>query len=435
MEREKFGSRLGFILVSAGCAVGLGNVWKFPYMCGQYGGAAFIAIYLVFLVILGYPIIVCEFAVGRGSQKSCATSFRKLEPKGRRWHYNGYIGMAGCYLLMMYYTMVTGWMLYYFFRYLTGSLTSQSMTTEQVSSYFSNMLASPGTMILFMIIAVVLSFAICSLGLKNGVERITKVMMICLLGLILVLAVHSCLLPGSGTGIRFYLVPDFTAMQAKGIGNVIFAAMSQAFFTLSIGIGAMAIFGSYLDKERSLSGEALSITLLDTFVALMAGLIIIPACFSFGIEPDAGPSLIFITLPNIFNQMTGGRIWGTLFFLFLSFAALSTVIAVFENIISFAIDLWGFSRRRPSFVMYSQSSCFLFRVFSALMSFPDFSRSDRARTSWIWKISLFPAIFCHSALCAMSCSVQQSMAGAGIILYTKQMQETDFHSLQRCVTT
>ena len=356
MEREKFGSRLGFILVSAGCAVGLGNVWKFPYMCGQYGGAAFIAIYLVFLVILGYPIIVCEFAVGRGSQKSCATSFRKLEPKGRRWHYNGYIGMAGCYLLMMYYTMVTGWMLYYFFRYLTGSLTSQSMTTEQVSSYFSNMLASPGTMILFMIIAVVLSFAICSLGLKNGVERITKVMMICLLGLILVLAVHSCLLPGSGTGIRFYLVPDFTAMQAKGIGNVIFAAMSQAFFTLSIGIGAMAIFGSYLDKERSLSGEALSITLLDTFVALMAGLIIIPACFSF-------------------------------------------------------------------------------RVFSALMSFPDFSRSDRARTSWIWKISLFPAIFCHSALCAMSCSVQQSMAGAGIILYTKQMQETDFHSLQRCVTT
>ena len=222
MEREKFGSRLGFILVSAGCAVGLGNVWKFPYMCGQYGGAAFIAIYLVFLVILGYPIIVCEFAVGRGSQKSCATSFRKLEPKGRRWHYNGYIGMAGCYLLMMYYTMVTGWMLYYFFRYLTGSLTSQSMTTEQVSSYFSNMLASPGTMILFMIIAVVLSFAICSLGLKNGVERITKVMMICLLGLILVLAVHSCLLPGSGTGIRFYLVPDFTAMQAKGIGNVIF---------------------------------------------------------------------------------------------------------------------------------------------------------------------------------------------------------------------
>ncbi len=346
MEREKFGSRLGFILVSAGCAVGLGNVWKFPYMCGQYGGAAFIAIYLVFLVILGYPIIVCEFAVGRGSQKSCATSFRKLEPKGRRWHYNGYIGMAGCYLLMMYYTMVTGWMLYYFFRYLTGSLTSQSLTTEQVSSYFSNMLASPGTMILFMIIAVVLSFAICSLGLKNGVERITKVMMICLLGLILVLAVHSCLLPGSGTGIRFYLVPDFTAMQAKGIGNVIFAAMSQAFFTLSIGIGAMAIFGSYLDKERSLSGEALSITLLDTFVALMAGLIIIPACFSFGIEPDAGPSLIFITLPNIFNQMTGGRIWGTLFFLFLSFAALSTVIAVFENIISFAIDLWGFSRKK-----------------------------------------------------------------------------------------
>ena len=350
MEREKFGSRLGFILVSAGCAVGLGNVWKFPYMCGQYGGAAFIAIYLVFLVILGYPIIVCEFAVGRGSQKSCATSFRKLEPKGRRWHYNGYIGMAGCYLLMMYYTMVTGWMLYYFFRYLTGSLTSQSMTTEQVSSYFSNMLASPGTMILFMIIAVVLSFAICSLGLKNGVERITKVMMICLLGLILVLAVHSCLLPGSGTGIRFYLVPDFTAMQAKGIGNVIFAAMSQAFFTLSIGIGAMAIFGSYLDKERSLSGEALSITLLDTFVALMSGLIIFPACFSYNVEVNAGPSLIFITLPNVFINMSGGRIWGSLFFLFMTFASFSTIIAVFENIMSFCMDMFGWSRNKAALI-------------------------------------------------------------------------------------
>ena len=315
MEREKFGSRLGFILVSAGCAVGLGNVWKFPYMCGQYGGAAFIAIYLVFLVILGYPIIVCEFAVGRGSQKSCATSFRKLEPKGRRWHYNGYIGMAGCYLLMMYYTMVTGWMLYYFFRYLTGSLTSQSMTTEQVSSYFSNMLASPGTMILFMIIAVVLSFAICSLGLKNGVERITKVMMICLLGLILVLAVHSCLLPGSGTGIRFYLVPDFTAMQAKGIGNVIFAAMSRAFLPSASALVPWRSLAVIWIRNVRYPVKHSASHFLDTFVALMAGLIIIPACFSFGIEPDAGPSLIFITLPNIFNQMTGGRIWGTLFFL------------------------------------------------------------------------------------------------------------------------
>ena len=344
MEREKFGSRLGFILVSAGCAVGLGNVWKFPYMCGQYGGAAFIAIYLVFLVILGYPIIVCEFAVGRGSQKSCATSFRKLEPKGRRWHYNGYIGMAGCYLLMMYYTMVTGWMLYYFFRYLTGSLTSQSMTTEQVSSYFSNMLASPGTMILFMIIAVVLSFAICSLGLKNGVERITKVMMICLLGLILVLAVHSCLLPGSGTGIRFYLVPDFTAMQAKGIGNVIFAAMSQAFFTLSIGIGAMAIFGSYIEKDRSLMGESIHIIVLDTLVAVIAGIIIFPACFTYGLEVKAGPSLLFDTMAAVFNNMSGGRIWGSLFFLFMVFAALSTVLGVCENLLAMVREYTGWSR-------------------------------------------------------------------------------------------
>ena len=344
MEREKFGSRLGFILVSAGCAVGLGNVWKFPYMCGQYGGAAFIAIYLVFLVILGYPIIVCEFAVGRGSQKSCATSFRKLEPKGRRWHYNGYIGMAGCYLLMMYYTMVTGWMLYYFFRYLTGSLTSQSMTTEQVSSYFSNMLASPGTMILFMIIAVVLSFAICSLGLKNGVERITKVMMICLLGLILVLAVHSCLLPGSGTGIRFYLVPDFTAMQAKGIGNVIFAAMSQAFFTLSIGIGAMAIFGSYIGKERSLLGESVNIIVLDTFVAVVAGMIMFPACDTYNLEVTAGPSLLFDTMASVFNHMQGGRWWGALFFLFMVFAAMSTVLGVCENLLAMIRELTGWSR-------------------------------------------------------------------------------------------
>ena len=345
-KREKFGSRLGFILVSAGCAVGLGNVWKFPYMCGQYGGAAFILIYLVFLAILGFPIMVCEFSVGRGSQKSCATSFKVLEPKGTKWHKYGYLGMTGNYLLMMFYTMVAGWMMYYCYRCLSGEFTNSVLSTEAVKEKYSEMTGSAETMALWTFLAIILSFGVCSLGVQKGVEKITKVMMVFLLVLIAVLAVHSLTLSGAGKGVKFYLVPDFKDMAQKGIGNVVFGAMSQAFFTLSIGIGSMAIFGSYLDKSRSLTGETVSITLLDTFVALMSGLIIIPACFSFGIEPGAGPSLIFITLPNIFTQMTGGRIWGTLFFLFLSFAALSTVIAVFENIISFAIDLWGWSRKK-----------------------------------------------------------------------------------------
>lgn len=345
-EREKFSSRLGFILVSAGCAVGIGNVWKFPYMAGKYGGAAFILIYLVFLVILGWPIMVCEFAVGRGSQKSCATSFKVLEPKGTKWHHYGWFGMAGNYLLMMFYTMVAGWMMYYCFRCLRGDFSREALDATATGERFSEMLASPQTMAFWMIVAVVISFGICILGVQKGVERITKVMMIALLGLILVLAVHSVRLPGAAEGIRFYLIPDFKKMRETGIGDVVFGSMSQAFFTLSLGIGAMAIFGSYLHKDRSLTGEAMNIGILDTFVALMAGLIIIPACFAFGIEPGAGPSLIFITLPQIFNQMAGGRIWGFLFFLFLSFAALSTVIAVFENIISFAIDLFGASRKK-----------------------------------------------------------------------------------------
>ncbi len=345
-EREKFGSRLGFILVSAGCAIGIGNVWKFPYMAGQLGGAAFIVIYLAFLVLMGWPIMVSEFAVGRGSQKSCATSFRVLEKKGTRWHHYGWFGMAGNYLLMMFYTMVAGWMMYYCYRCLTGEFSQGVMDTQVVVDKFNGMLASPGILTFWMVVAVLLSFGICAFGVQKGVERITKVMMIALLALIVVLAVNSVRLPGAMEGVKFYLIPDFQKMKEVGIGNVIFGAMSQAFFTLSLGIGAMAIFGSYLDKDRSLTGEAMNIGILDTFVALMAGMIIIPACFSFGVEPNAGPSLIFITLPQIFNQMAGGRIWGTLFFLFLSFAALSTVIAVFENIISFAIDLFGVSRKK-----------------------------------------------------------------------------------------
>ena len=282
-EREKFGSRLGFILVSAGCAIGLGNVWKFPYMCGQYGGAAFILIYFVFLAIMGFPIMVCEFSVGRASQKSVATSFKELEPKGTKWHQFGFFGMAGNYLLMMFYVMVAGWMMYYCFRSVRGDFTGAALSAAQVEAMFEQMTADPVTMTIWMVLAVVLSFAICSLGMQKGVEKITKVMMICLLALIGVLAVKSLTLPGADAGVKFYLVPDLAKMQEVGISKIVFAAMSQSFFTLSIGMGSMAIFGSYLDKDRSLAGETVSITLLDTFVAVTSGLIIIPACFSFGI--------------------------------------------------------------------------------------------------------------------------------------------------------
>ena len=344
-KRETFSSRLGFILVSAGCAVGIGNVWKFPYICGKFGGAAFILIYLLFLTILGFPILVCEFAVGRSSRKSCVASFQVLEPKGSRFHHFGILGMAGNILLMMFYTTVAGWMMCYFWKSLTGVF-STPMTTDQVAAQFGALTANPGQMLFWAVLATVLSFGICALGVVKGVERVSKVMMTGLLGLIVVLAVRSLTLPGAMDGVKFYLIPDFQAMADQGMGNVIFAAMSQAFFTLSLGIGSMAICGSYKEKNASLTGDALSVTVLDTFVALMAGLIIIPACFSFGIQPDAGPSLIFITLPNIFNQMVGGRIWGTLFFLFMSFAAISTVNPVFENILACSMDLWKWSRNK-----------------------------------------------------------------------------------------
>lgn len=342
-EREKFGSRLGFILVSAGCAIGLGNVWKFPYITGKFGGAAFIVIYLIFLLAMGLPIMVCEFSVGRGSRLSTAKAFHKLEQDGANFHKFSYMSMVGTYLLMMFYTMVAGWMMYYCFGTATGKFQGNA---EKVAGYFSELQADPGTMIFWMVLVVVLSFGICSLGVQKGLERITKIMMICLLALIVVLAVNSITLDGAAEGVKFYLVPNFDNIHKAGWGNVIFAAMSQAFFTLSIGMGSMEIMGSYLDKNRSIMGETVHITLLDTFVALMAGLIIIPACFAFGVEPGAGPGLIFITLPNVFNQMAGGRLWGSLFFLFMSFAALSTVVAVFESILSFGMDLWGWSRKK-----------------------------------------------------------------------------------------
>lgn len=339
MEREKFSSRLGFILISAGCAIGLGNVWRFPYIVGKFGGAAFVLIYLLFLLILGLPIVVMEFAVGRGSQKSVARSFEELEPAGTKWHLAKYAAMAGNYILMMFYTSVAGWMILYFFKMLMGDF--NGLGPEAISQEFGNVLGNPILMTLCMILIVVVCFGVCGMGLENGVEKITKIMMVSLLLLMVLLAVHSVLMPGSSTGLEFYLKPDFSRMKEAGLGEAIFAAMGQAFFTLSIGIGALAIFGSYIGKDQRLTGEAVSVTLLDTGVAFMAGLIIFPACFAFGIQPDAGPSLIFITLPNVFVNMAGGRIWGTLFFMFMSFAALSTVIAVFQNIVSFATDLTG----------------------------------------------------------------------------------------------
>mgnify|MGYP000594659133 CR=1 FL=1 len=343
-NRERFSSRLGFILISAGCAVGLGNVWRFPYITGQYGGAAFVLVYLIFLVLLGLPIMVMEFAVGRASQKSAARSFHVLEPAGTKWHLQGYACMAGNYLLMMFYTTVGGWMAAYIFKTLTGEF--KGLDSDGVAAVFNDMLARPGYMTFWMVLVVLLSFFICSFGLQKGVERITKAMMSCLFLILLILCIRSVTLPGASEGLRFYLIPDFTRFTENGVGNTIFAAMGQAFFTLSLGIGAMAIFGSYIGKDRSLTGETINICLLDTLVAFLAGLIIFPSCFAFGVDPGQGPGLVFITLPNIFNQMVGGRIFGVLFFVFMTFAAQSTIIAVFENIISFSIDLFGTSRKK-----------------------------------------------------------------------------------------
>lgn len=343
-NRERFSSRLGFILISAGCAVGLGNVWRFPYITGQYGGAAFVLVYLIFLVLLGLPIMVMEFAVGRASQKSAARAFHVLEPAGTKWHLQGYACMAGNYLLMMFYTTVGGWMAAYIFKTLTGEF--KGLDSDGVAAVFNDMLARPGYMTFWMVLVVLLSFFICSLGLQKGVERITKAMMSCLFLILLILCIRSVTLPGASEGLRFYLIPDFTRFTENGVGNTIFAAMGQAFFTLSLGIGAMAIFGSYIGKDHTLTGETINICLLDTLVAFLAGLIIFPSCFAFGVDPGQGPGLVFITLPNIFNQMVGGRIFGVLFFVFMTFAAQSTIIAVFENIISFSMDLFGTSRKK-----------------------------------------------------------------------------------------
>lgn len=350
MSREKLGSRLGFILLSAGCAIGIGNVWKFPYMVGQHGGGLFVLIYLFFLLAIGVPVMTMEFAIGRASRKSPVHMYQELEPAGSKWHFHGYAALIGSYLLMMFYTVVSGWMLRYFIDMAKGAFVGLDSTG--VTAHFNAMLGEPLPLVIFTGIVVIIGFLVCSIGLQNGLEKITKVMMIALLAIMVILAVNSIFMKGGQEGLRFYLVPDFARVEeAGGIGQVIVGALNQSFFTLSLGMGAMAIFGSYIDKDRALLGESVNIALLDTFVALVSGLIIFPACFAYNNgEVNSGPPLIFITLPNIFNDMPLGRLWGSLFFVFLSFAALSTVLTVFEGIIACTCDLFGWSRKKSCLI-------------------------------------------------------------------------------------
>ena len=350
MEREKLSSRMGFILLSAGCAIGLGNVWRFPFITGQYGGALFVLIYLVFLVIFGIPVMTMEFSVGRGSGKSAARSFHVLEPKGAKWHLFSWAAMAGNYILMMFYTTVSGWMLAYTVKTAKGDFVG--LTPDEVGGVFGGFISNPAAMVGCMIAVCVLGFGICTGGLVNSVEKITKIMMSLLFVILIILVVRAVTLPGAAAGLAFYLKPNLAAIKQHGWGTVAFAAMGQAFFTLSLGVGSMAIFGSYLGKDKKLFGESIAVTTVDTLAALMAGLVIFPACFAFGVSPNAGPGLIFVTLPNVFNAMVGGRVWGTLFFLFMSFAAMSTVVAVFENITAFAMDSTGCNRQKSTAINF-----------------------------------------------------------------------------------
>ena len=349
MKRESFKSRLGFLLVSAGCAIGIGNVWRFPYVVGQNGGGLFVLFYLIFLVAMGLPVLTMELAVGRASRKSAVQAYETLEKPGSKWHLHGWVAIFGCYVLMMYYTTVSGWMLTYFYKFLTGTFQA-GMDADTVGSVFTELLADPIQMGFWMVVTVLAGFLVCSRGLQNGLEKVSKIMMSALLVLIIVLAVHSFTLSGAGAGVSFYLVPNVDTVREVGLGNVIAAAMNQSFFTLSLGVAAMEIFGSYMDREHSLAGEGARICALDTFVAIMSGLIIFPACFSYGVEVTAGPKLIFVTLPNVFVNMEGGRLWGSLFFLFMTFASFSTIIAVFENIMSFCMDTFGWSRNKTALI-------------------------------------------------------------------------------------
>ena len=359
LKRESFASRIGFLMVSAGCAIGIGNVWRFPTVTGQYGGGVFVLFYLLFLVLMGAPVLTMELAVGRAGHGSAGTAYRALEPKGSKWHLHGWACLIGCCVLMMYYTTVSGWMLAYFFRFVKGTFTG--LAADAVSGVYADLLADPFEQIVWMAITVLLGFFVCSRGLQNGIERIGKWMMGALFVLILVLAVHSFVLPGAGEGLAFYLLPDWNRAAEMGIGNVIVAAMNQAFFTLSLGVGAMEIFGSYMSRDYTLAGESLRICALDTCVAICSGLIIFPACFSFGVSPDAGPKLISITLLNVFANMAGGRLWGTLFFVFMTFASFSTIIAVFQNILACLQESFGWSLKR---------ACAVGTVFILLASVP-----------------------------------------------------------------
>ena len=347
MQREHLGSRLGFLLLSAGCAIGIGNVWKFPWMTGQYGGGAFVLIYLLFLLVLGVPVLTMEFAMGRAAQKSPLKMYGQLKP-GSKWGWHGYVCLLGNIVLMMFYTTVAGWMLQYFVDTAAGVFTG--LDAAAIEGKFMEMLGSPVKMTVYMGIVVVVGFSVISLGVQKGLERVTKWMMMALIVLLWVLAFHSMTLTGGSVGLRFYLIPDFQRMAEIGVGNVVVGAMNQAFFTLSLGIGSMAIFGSYIGKGHALMGEAVRVSLLDTMVALCSGLIIFPACFSYGVDVNSGPALIFMTLPNVFNHIALGRFWGSLFFLFLTFAAFSTVLAVFENIVCCVSEMTGWSRKKTCFV-------------------------------------------------------------------------------------
>ena len=348
MKRENFKSRLGFILISAGCAIGIGNVWKFPYVTGQNGGGIFVLFYLFFLIALGVPVMTMEFAVGRASRKSVILAYQTLEKPTSKWHLHGYAAMIGNYMLMMFYTTVAGWMISYFYRFLKNDFAG--LNSDEITEKFSHMLEDPVGMTFWMVVIVIGGFVICSLGLQGGVEKISKPMMLGLLALIVILAVNSVMLEGGAQGLKFYLIPDWKKVEEVGLFNVIIAALNQSFFTLSLGIGAMEIFGSYMNRDHTLLGESLRISILDTFVAIVSGLIIFPACFAYGVDPKAGPELIFITLPNVFSAMPGGRFWGSLFFLFMTFASFSTIIAVFENIIACCMDKWKLSRKKASLI-------------------------------------------------------------------------------------
>ena len=348
-ERDSFKSRLGFILVSAGCTIGIGNVWKFPYITGEYGGAVFVLFYLAFLILLGIPVVTMELAVGRSSRKSVLRGFETLEPKGTYWHLHGWVCLIGSYILMVYYTTISGWMVDYFWKFLRGSFVEAS--PGRVADIFGQMVSSPMELMFFMGLTVLVGFAVCAGGVQGSLEKVTKFMMLGLLGLIILLAVNSVMIPGGEKGIAFYLLPDWGRAVEAGLGNVAAAAMNQAFFTLSVGQGSMEIFASYMDKKNSLGGEAVRITALDTFVALLAGLIIFPACFAYGVEPDQGPSLIFVTLPNIFINMPMGQIWGGLFFVFMTFASFSTVTAVFEALIGNCMDNFGWGRKKAVYIL------------------------------------------------------------------------------------